>query len=118
MACEDHSFVEVKPICARQIVEARALRRARPVDILFVIDDSRTMQEERDQIAANLIARPGCDIANNPDDPNCGFMELMVAAGASQNLDDGDDYFHIGVITTSPHSLHKNNQNGVMRMCP
>ncbi len=101
MACEDHSFIEVKPICARQVVETRALRRARPVDILFVIDDSRTMQEERQQIAANLIARPGCDIGNNPDDPNCGFMELMVAAGASQNLEDGDDYFHIGVITTS-----------------
>jgi hypothetical protein len=100
-ACEDHSFIEVKPICARQVVETRALRRARPVDILFVIDDSRTMQEERQQIAANLVARPGCDIANNPDDPNCGFMELMVAAAESQNLEDGDDYFHIGVVTTS-----------------
>ncbi len=100
-ACEDHSFIEVKPICARQVVETRALRRSRPVDILFVIDDSRTMQEERAQIAANLVARPGCDVANNPDDPNCGFMELMVAAGASQNLEDGDDYYHIGIITTS-----------------
>ncbi|MEE2834775.1 MAG: hypothetical protein VYB65_02005 [Myxococcota bacterium] len=101
LGCEDHSFVKVEPICARQVVEKTALRRSKPVDILFVIDDSRTMQEERAQIAANLIARPGCDIANNPDDPNCGFMELMVAAGASQNLEDGDDYYHIGVITTS-----------------
>ena len=77
LGCEDHSC-RVEPICARQVVEKTALRRSKPVDILFVIDDSRTMQEERAQIAASLIARPGCDIANNPDDPNCGFMELMV----------------------------------------
>jgi hypothetical protein len=99
--CEDHTFFRVKPVCARQVVEKQGLSRSRPVDILFVIDDSFSMADERDRLAANIVARPGCDIANNPDDKNCGFMEQLVAAASSQNLDEGEEYFRIGVVTTS-----------------
>jgi hypothetical protein len=99
--CEDHTFFRVDPICARQVVEKQGLSRTRPVDILFVVDDSFSMADERDRLAQNIVARPGCDIANNPDDKNCGFMEQLVAAASSQNLDEGEEYFRIGLITTS-----------------
>ena len=57
------------------------------------------MIEEREKLASN-ISSP-CGIDENPDDARCGFMEQLIAATTSQNLPDGETYFHIGVITTS-----------------
>lgn len=99
VGCEDHAFYQFEPICARQVNEARALQRSRPVDILFVVDDSNSMIEEREALASN-ISSP-CAISENPDDARCGFMEQLIAATQSQNLPEGEEYFHIGVITTS-----------------
>ena len=84
LGCEDHSFVKVEPICARQVVEKTALRRSKPVDILFVIDDSRTMQEERAQIAASSRSA-GLRHREQYDDPN-RLHGVDGAAGASQDL--------------------------------
>ncbi|MBM66751.1 MAG: hypothetical protein CMH55_11020 [Myxococcales bacterium] len=110
--CEDHAFYQFKPVCARQVNEAQALQRSRPVDILFVIDDSNSMIEEREMLASN-ISSP-CGIDENPDDARCGFMEQLIAATTSQNLPDGETYFHIGVITTSLNAnTGENNPGGV-----
>lgn len=55
-ACNEHSLVVPKPMPVAENVQLRELNPIRNVDILFVIDNSGSMQEEQRNLAQNFSA--------------------------------------------------------------
>jgi hypothetical protein len=77
-ACTDHTLVDPKPAPALQSEAYESVGSARwKLDILFVVDDSRSMEEEQENLARNFPA----------------FMNELRKLPGSPDL-------HIGVITS------------------
>jgi hypothetical protein len=84
----------------------RALAVERPLDVLFVVDNSGSMQDEHAQLSRSVFneACPIVDVSNvpepyrNPDRQT--FDDLAAVCGLSQLLAAMNGDFHLGVITT------------------
>ncbi len=84
----------------------RALAVERPLDVLFVVDNSGSMQDEHEELLRSVFneACPITDVGNvpepyrNPDRQT--FDDLAAVCGLSQLLAAMNGDFHLGVITT------------------
>jgi hypothetical protein len=110
-ACNRRVFTEVEESCDSTIAVDVAVPAARAADILIVVDNSGSMQEEQDRLAQNFFNLdatqcPLTDLAHidpqfeNPSPDlytgtgplaQCGFIQLLAAF---------DNDFRVGVITT------------------
>ncbi len=109
--CNRRVFEKVNQICDRTLVNDVIVPTEKAADILIVVDNSGSMQEEQDNLARNFFNEnanecPLTDLANIPEafkNPpralyasggalsGCGFIQLLAAF---------DNDFRVGVITT------------------
>lgn len=124
LGCNRRVFVEVPPTCDTTIATDLAVPTEKAADILIVVDNSRSMGEEQESLAAAFIRDDGscpinsadlkdfarCGDANPPD--VCRFAnptsEMLEAPGPDGLKDCGfiqvlaayENDYRIGVITT------------------
>jgi hypothetical protein len=118
--CNRRVFEQVEPTCDATIASDADIPTEKAADILIVVDNSGSMQEEQDRLAAAFVNEdPSCplpvdqlkDFARCDDDPSlpiCEFanptQELLDAelstCGFIQVLAAFENDFRIGVITT------------------
>jgi hypothetical protein len=132
-ACNRRVFRQVEASCDRTIPVDYEIEAERPADILIVVDNSGSMQEEQDELAKNFLnlnvdanGNPECpltDLANVPDDlknptpdkftgdgvlARCGFIQLLAAF---------DNNFQVGVITTDVGLIDNRQPGGQAARC-
>jgi hypothetical protein len=107
VACNDHVFTVIEPICHAEELALAELDVGKPVDILIVVDNSGSMCEEQTALKQSFLD-PNCPIQdlNNPPEAdinpspervrelseNCGFIQILSLFEATD--------FRLGVITT------------------
>jgi len=132
-ACNEHVFQVVVPLKTRVVRNPKKIDIKRAADILFVIDNSGSMKEEQENLAAQASSsnEPGspCNAAGFADLRNyvqthrdleqeewegnysniynsCGFIERLLLF---------DNKFHIGVITTDMNDCDNPYGSGATR---
>ena len=99
--CTNHEFTEVAPVATSEEQLIFPAEPRKKVDLLFVIDDSKSMKEEQDRLIAAFdeMLRPLQELPAGPGGHRSGtVVELTVSEGGTPP----QPQFRVSLAATDP----------------